>query len=253
MATILLIPAIPLIALLLCLIRLTSAGPGIYRQKRVGKHGHTFVMYKLRTMRCDAEASTGAVWSTSDDPRATRLGLLLRRLHLDELPQLFNVIKGEMSLVGPRPERPEFVHVLVKRIPGYRDRVAVPPGVTGLAQLNLPPDSDLASVCQKLVLDTEYIQGASLSLDARIILCTALRMVKLPVIRFLGLQRHVPVVRVDGNGPAGGNEATGAKESSGTMSPQTATNQATLDTVTFANDKSKASPAHKAGKQHKPR
>ena len=134
-AAVFLVPALPVIGALFLLVRLTSAGPGIYRQRRVGQHGRTFVMYKLRTMRCNAEAGTGAVWSSAGDPRATRLGRALRYLHLDELPQLVNVLRGEMSLVGPRPERPEFVHHLADRIPGYLDRLAVPPGLTGLAQL----------------------------------------------------------------------------------------------------------------------
>ena len=203
-AAVLLVPALPVIGVLFVLVRLTSAGPGIYRQKRVGKHGRTFVIYKLRTMRCDAEAGTGAVWSTANDPRATRLGRVLRHLHLDELPQLFNVLKGEMSLVGPRPERPEFVHFLADRLPGYLDRLAVAPGVTGLAQLNLSPDTDLTSVCLKLVLDIEYVESAGFLLDARIVLCTGLRILKLPVIRFFRLEREVPVVHLEGIGPSGG-------------------------------------------------
>ena len=128
------------------LVRLTSRGPGIYKQARVGKDGRKFMMYKIRTMRQDAEAASGPMWTQAHDPRVTFLGRVLRKLHLDELPQLFNVLKGEMSLVGPRPERPEFVRVLAEAIPGYRNRLAVRPGVTGLAQVNLPPDTDIASV-----------------------------------------------------------------------------------------------------------
>ena len=180
LAAILLIPCLPLIGVLVLVIRLHSRGPGIFRQVRVGKNGREYVMYKLRSMNLDAEARTGAVWSTSNDPRVTRLGRFLRRSHLDELPQLFNVLRGEMSLIGPRPERPEIVEVLVGLVPGYLDRLNVLPGITGLAQLNLPPDSDLYSVRRKLVLDVQYIAEASLFFDLRILACTALRLIGCP-------------------------------------------------------------------------
>ena len=146
-------------------------------------------------MRHDAEAASGPVWTTqARDPRVTRVGKVLRRLHLDELPQLINILKGEMSLVGPRPERPEFVHVLTEAIPGYGSRLDVPPGVTGLAQLNLPPDSDLTSVRRKLVLDREYMEQAGLSLDLRILASTFFRMLRVPerwLLSMLGLRRTV--------------------------------------------------------------
>jgi lipopolysaccharide/colanic/teichoic acid biosynthesis glycosyltransferase len=191
----LLIPALPLVALLVAAIRATSRGPGIFSQVRVGKSGKIFTMYKLRSMRLDAEAGTGPAWSvTGADPRVTRLGYWLRRLHLDELPQLFNVVRGEMSLIGPRPERPEFVKLLADEIPGYLNRLMVAPGITGLAQINLPPDSDVDSVRRKLVLDCEYIRTANLWLDVRITFCTLLRMawIKGPqVTRLLGLERVV--------------------------------------------------------------
>jgi hypothetical protein len=138
------------------------------------------MMYKIRTMRYDAEMSTGPVWTQHRDPRVTPVGRLLRKLHLDELPQLFNVIKGEMAIVGPRPERPEFVCVLAEAVPGYRNRLAVLPGITGLAQINLPPDTDLVSVQRKLVLDCEYIERGGPWLDTRLMLCTFLRLFKLP-------------------------------------------------------------------------
>jgi lipopolysaccharide/colanic/teichoic acid biosynthesis glycosyltransferase len=194
LAALLLFPALPVIGCLVLLVRLTSRGPGVFAQVRVGLNGRKFTMYKLRTMRVDAEARTGAVWCMTNDPRITRLGSLLRRLHLDELPQLFNVLKGEMSLVGPRPERPEFVEVLSDAIPGYLRRLDVPPGVTGLAQVNLPPDTDLDSVRRKLVLDIEYARTGSAQLDLRLILCTALRVLGLRYgrsVRLLGLQRSV--------------------------------------------------------------
>ncbi len=191
----LLLPAIPMIAILAIAVRLSSRGPGVYSQVRVGKRGRIFTMYKLRSMRIDAEAKSGPTWSASgDDPRVTRLGYWLRRLHLDELPQLFNVVRGEMALIGPRPERPEFVKVLAEQIPGYEDRLAVLPGITGLAQINLPPDSDLDSVRRKLIVDLDYIEAADCWLDVRILLCTLLRMlwIKGPAVtRLLGLERVV--------------------------------------------------------------
>lgn len=192
---ILLVISLPMIALLVLAIRLSSKGPGIYSQVRVGRGGRHFTMYKLRTMRTDAESRTGPVWATAGrDPRVTTLGHWLRTLHLDELPQLYNLIRGEMSLVGPRPERPEFVTVLAEKIPGYLDRLQVPPGITGLAQVNLPPDTDLDSVRAKLQLDQEYIHTCGLWLDLRIALCTVLRLVGLRggrAVSLLGLKRVV--------------------------------------------------------------
>ncbi len=177
MAMILLVPFLPLIGLLVLLVRATSKGPGVFSQVRVGKHGHNYTMYKLRSMRCDAEVQTGPAWTQANDPRVTRLGWWLRKLHLDELPQLFNVIRGEMSLVGPRPERPEFVKVLKESIADYEQRLDVLPGITGLAQINLPPDSDLDSVRRKQSLDLLYTKEASLGLDFRLLLATAMRIV----------------------------------------------------------------------------
>ncbi len=175
LALILLVPMLPVIGLLVLLVRLTSRGPGIYRQTRVGKDGRSFTMYKIRTMRLDAETN-GAVWADLHDDRNTSLGNMLRKLHLDEFPQLFNVLKGEMVLVGPRPERPEFVHVLAEEIPEYLQRLSVHPGITGLAQINLPPDTDLESVRRKLVLDLEYIETAGFWLDVRILAYTFMRI-----------------------------------------------------------------------------
>jgi lipopolysaccharide/colanic/teichoic acid biosynthesis glycosyltransferase len=199
-ALVLMVPASPLIALLVVLVRLTSRGPGIYRQTRVGLDGKPFVMYKLRTMRLDAEVATGPVWTQTRDPRITPVGNLLRRLHLDEFPQLFNVLKGEMALIGPRPERPEFTQMLARSIPGYLDRLAVRPGITGLAQINLPPDTDLESVRRKLVLDLEYVEGASLNLDVRIFMATFLRLFHLRtsfLLGLLGLRRRILQVEVN--------------------------------------------------------
>jgi lipopolysaccharide/colanic/teichoic acid biosynthesis glycosyltransferase len=191
----LLILALPVIGVLVLAIRLTSRGPGIYSQVRVGRGGRQFTMYKLRSMRSDAESRLGPTWAAvGSDPRVTPLGRWLRLLHLDELPQLYNLVRGEMSLVGPRPERPEFVSVLAAKIPGYLDRLQVLPGITGLAQINLPADTDLDSVRAKLELDLEYIQTANLLLDLRIALCTMLRLVGLRGgrgVSLLGLSRQV--------------------------------------------------------------
>ncbi len=200
LAAILLVPGLPIIAVLVLLIRLNSKGPGIFRQKRVGKNGRVFTMYKLRTMAQNAEAKTGPVWTQAGDPRVTRLGWVLRKLHLDELPQLFNVLRGEMALIGPRPERPEFVQVLAKLVPGYAERLTVRPGVTGLAQINLPPDSDLISVWRKLQLDLEYIETASFFLDLRMFLCTTVRLLALPgdfVMWLFFVRRAAPEIPTD--------------------------------------------------------
>ena len=139
----LLVLSSPVILLTAVLVKLTSRGPAFYSQFRLGKNGRPFLMFKLRTMYRDAECASGACWSIKGDPRVTPLGRFLRKTHLDELPQLWNVLRGDMSLVGPRPERPEFVPTLEKAVPGYRDRLLVKPGVTGLAQVRLEADTDL--------------------------------------------------------------------------------------------------------------
>ncbi|HUE69825.1 MAG TPA: sugar transferase [Pirellulaceae bacterium] len=195
-AVMLLLPGLPLMGILIALLRLTSKGPGVYRQARVGRGGVHYVMFKLRSMRIDAEYATGAVWARQGDSRVTPLGYWLRKLHLDELPQLFNVLRGEMSLIGPRPERPEFVRLLSDEIPGYADRLHVLPGVTGLAQINLPADSDLNDVRRKIVLDREYIETGSFLLDLRILCCTLLRMLGLrggKAMRLMRLERTVQI------------------------------------------------------------
>jgi lipopolysaccharide/colanic/teichoic acid biosynthesis glycosyltransferase len=143
----------PLVLLAMLLIKLTSRGPVLYTQTRLGRHGRPFAIYKLRTMAHRAESLTGPCWSRPGDPRVTRLGRFLRRTHLDELPQRWNVLRGDMSLVGPRPERPEFVPQLEQAVAHYRERLRVRPGVTGLAQVQLPPDTDLDSVRLKLAYD----------------------------------------------------------------------------------------------------
>jgi lipopolysaccharide/colanic/teichoic acid biosynthesis glycosyltransferase len=172
--------AAPVAAAAALLVKLTSRGPALYTQTRVGLNGRVFRIYKLRTMRHNCEAATGARWATAGDPRVTAVGRLLRRTHLDELPQLWNVLRGDMSLVGPRPERPEFVARLGRDVDGYLDRLAVRPGVTGLAQVQLPADTDLESVRLKLRYDLHYIRHGGPWLDARLILSTALKMFHVP-------------------------------------------------------------------------
>jgi lipopolysaccharide/colanic/teichoic acid biosynthesis glycosyltransferase len=162
-------------------VRLSSRGPGFFRQRRVGLRGREFMLIKLRTMRTDAERGTGAVWAKQDDPRCTPLGRVMRHLHLDEFPQLINVIFGDMSLVGPRPERPEFVVRLQREVPGYNDRHMVRPGITGLAQILLPPDRDTHDVRRKVVVDRHYIRHCGFWLDIRLLMFTGLRLLRLPV------------------------------------------------------------------------
>ncbi len=177
---VLLVATWPLLLLALVLVRLTSRGPAIYRQLRLGQHGRPFVLFKIRTMTHDCERQSGPCWARPRDPRITFIGRYLRRAHLDELPQLWNVVRGEMSLIGPRPERPEFVPQLALAIPGYRQRLQIRPGITGLAQVVLPADSDLDSVRRKLAFDLHGIQHAGLWLDVRILLATALHLVGVP-------------------------------------------------------------------------
>jgi sugar transferase (PEP-CTERM system associated) len=166
---VLVLPLLPLIALA---IKLTSPGPVLYGQKRVGRNGTIFTCYKFRTMGQDAEQGTGPTWASDDDPRVTRVGRLLRLTRLDELPQLWNVLKGDMGFVGPRPERPEFVHVLQTRIPYYAQRHAVKPGITGWAQINHKYGDTLEDAARKLEFDLYYIKNLSPALDAYILFHT---------------------------------------------------------------------------------
>ena len=172
--------AAPIVAATALLVKLTSRGPALYSQTRVGLNGRIFRIYKLRTMRHNCEAVSGVRWATAGDPRVTAVGRILRRTHLDELPQLWNVLRGDMSLVGPRPERPEFVARLGRDVDRYIERLTVRPGVTGLAQVQLPADTDLESVRLKLCYDLHYIDNAGLWLDLRLIVSTALKMLHIP-------------------------------------------------------------------------
>ena len=167
------VAALPVMLLVAVAVRLSSAGPVLYPQIRTGKNGAPFRLYKFRSMYRDAEARTGAVWATRDDPRITPVGRWLRRLRLDELPQLLNVVRGEMSLVGPRPERPEFVEVLQEKIPYYRQRLCVKPGITGWAQINHKYGDTVEDAIAKLEYDLYYIKNLAPSLDAYILFHTA--------------------------------------------------------------------------------
>jgi len=163
----LLILTLPLLSLTALLIRLESSGPVLYRQVRVGQAGAEFVMLKFRTMRVDAEAQ-GPVWATVQDRRVTWIGGFLRRSRIDELPQLMNVLRGEMSFIGPRPERPHFVAQLAEAMPRYRDRFCVKPGITGWAQVNYPYGASVEDARMKLSYDLYYVKHRSLLLDAHI-------------------------------------------------------------------------------------
>jgi len=160
-----LVVASPVMLVVGILVKLTSPGPVFFRQTRVGLNGKLFTLYKFRSMRQDAEAETGAVWASKNDPRVTPLGRWLRKLRLDELPQLFNVVRGEMSIVGPRPERPEFVEELQQKIPYYRQRLSVKPGITGWAQVSHKYGDTFADAVVKLEYDLYYIKHLSTALD----------------------------------------------------------------------------------------
>jgi sugar transferase (PEP-CTERM system associated) len=165
--------AAPVMLCVAILVKLTSPGPALLRQQRVGKNDRLFTLYKFRSMVTDAEAQSGAVWAQHNDPRITPVGRWLRRLRLDELPQLFNVLNGDMAIVGPRPERPEFVIELEKRIPYYRHRHCIKPGITGWAQINHKYGDTIEDTITKLEYDLYYIKNLAPALDAVIIFRTA--------------------------------------------------------------------------------
>jgi exopolysaccharide biosynthesis polyprenyl glycosylphosphotransferase len=164
----------PLWLLLAGLIRLTSPGGVIYRQERIGRNGRPFLMLKYRSMYQDAEKYSGPVWAAENDPRITRIGRFMRRTRLDEIPQFINVLKGEMSLVGPRPERPYFVEELKKEIPWYVRRIKMLPGITGWAQIKHKYDASIDDVKQKVLYDLYYFENMSLLLDLKIMIRTVL-------------------------------------------------------------------------------
>lgn len=168
----LLAPALLILGLAALLVLLFSGHPILYSQVRIGRGGREYTICKIRTMVHNSESATGARWATTCDSRITRVGRFLRRYHIDELPQLWSVLVGEMSLVGPRPERPEFLDLLADAIPGYEDRHAVRPGMTGLAQVQLRPDEDVEMVRRKVKYDLYYIQHSGFLLDLRILATT---------------------------------------------------------------------------------
>lgn len=172
-ATLGLVLAAPVMALIVAAVKLTSPGPVLYHQRRVGQHGRIFTLHKFRSMHENAEAATGPVWASKEgDARVTAVGRFLRRTRLDELPQLWNVLKGDMSFVGPRPERPEFVAELTRQIPFYGQRHIVRPGLTGWAQVRYTYGASIEDALQKLQYDLFYIKNLSIALDLFIILGT---------------------------------------------------------------------------------
>jgi len=184
-ALVLFVLSLPVIFLAGLLVKMTSRGPIFYSQVRLGKNGRPFKLHKIRSMTHNCEKTSGPCWSKPGDRRITPVGNFLRKTHLDELPQLWNVLRGEMTLVGPRPERPEFTPSLEQALPHYGDRLQVLPGVTGLAQVQQSADTDMASVRRKLAYDLYYIRHMNLWLDLRLIVCTGVRMLGLPF-HFLG-------------------------------------------------------------------
>jgi len=171
-AIVLLLTLWPLMLLSAIAVKLTSEGPVFYRQERMGLHGRTFMVLKFRSMRVDAESKSGPQWATQNDQRTTPIGGFLRKFHIDELPQLFNVLKGDMSFVGPRPERPYFVEMLKRDIPYYDVRHYVRPGITGWAQVKHPYGASVEDSYQKLQYDLYYQKHMSLLLDLNIVLKT---------------------------------------------------------------------------------
>jgi lipopolysaccharide/colanic/teichoic acid biosynthesis glycosyltransferase len=170
----------PLMLAAVVLVKLTSRGPAFYSQTRLGLNGRPYRIHKIRTMHHNCERLTGPQWSTPGDPRVTPIGHFLRKSHLDELPQLWNVLRGEMSLIGPRPERPEIAVSLDRAIVHYCGRLLVRPGLSGLAQVQLPPDTDLASVRLKLSYDLYYVHYVSFWMDLRLIVATGLYLLHVP-------------------------------------------------------------------------
>lgn len=162
----------PLMALVAWAITLESTGPAIFRQERVGMNGRHFTLYKFRSMRLDAEKTSGPTWAKQQDDRCTRIGGFIRRCRIDELPQLMNVLRGHMSFVGPRPERPYFVELLKEKIPYYDLRHYVKPGITGWAQVMYPYGASVEDAYQKLQYDLYYAKNVTISLDILVLLKT---------------------------------------------------------------------------------
>lgn len=179
-ASVLLILTAPLIFLAALAVKLTSRGPAFYSQVRLGRNGKPFLIRKIRTMTTNCESLTGVRWAMQNDSRTTFVGRILRPTHIDELPQFWNVLCGDMSMIGPRPERPEFVPQLERVIPRYKERLLLRPGITGLAQIQLPADTDRESVRRKLAVDLYYLENISLWLDLRLVVATAFYLMAVP-------------------------------------------------------------------------
>jgi exopolysaccharide biosynthesis polyprenyl glycosylphosphotransferase len=162
------IASLPVALVTAALIKLESPGPALYRQERVGVNGRAFMIMKFRSMRSDAEKS-GPVWAQDNDSRVTRVGRVIRKIRVDEIPQFWNILRGEMNFVGPRPERPHFVKQLAEEIPYYEQRHLIAPGLTGWAQIKYPYGSSVEDARQKLQYDLYYIKNQSLVLDAVIL------------------------------------------------------------------------------------
>jgi exopolysaccharide biosynthesis polyprenyl glycosylphosphotransferase len=165
----------PLLLLIAIVIRFSSPGPVFFRQERLGLDGRSFTIYKFRSMVVNAEAETGPVFATAEDNRRTVVGRVLRRLSLDELPQLYNILRGDMSLVGPRPERPYFVALFQRDVPGYTERLRARPGVTGWAQVNGLRGN--TSILERTQHDLDYIENWSFVFDIKIMFVTAVSLV----------------------------------------------------------------------------
>lgn len=178
------IVGLPLFLIIALLVRATSQGPIIYRQERVGRRGKHFMMLKFRSMTVDAEKGTGVVWAKKNDPRVTAVGGILRKTHLDELPQFLNVLVGEMSIVGPRPERPEIVNSLKYSIADYEKRLEILPGITGLAQVLHRADESLSDVRKKVKYDLLYIKKMCWLMELRILISTIFVMLTGTVVKF---------------------------------------------------------------------
>jgi sugar transferase (PEP-CTERM system associated) len=172
MSTLMLVLFSPLMVLVAVAIKLDSPGPALFSQERVGENEAIFTLYKFRSMRADAEKESGPVWASEDDPRITRVGRIIRKLRIDELPQLWNVFKGDMSFVGPRPERPAFVNKLKKIIPYYNVRLSTKPGVTGWAQIKYAYGASEKDALEKLKYDLYYIKNMSTVMDLMVIFHT---------------------------------------------------------------------------------
>jgi lipopolysaccharide/colanic/teichoic acid biosynthesis glycosyltransferase len=173
---ILLVFCLPILAACAFLVKVSSRGPVFYKQIRAGRDGKPFVMYKLRSMYIDAEEATGAVWAQRGDPRVVPACRWMRRSHADELPQLINVIRGDMSLIGPRPERAEIMQELEKAYPEVRRRLAVRPGITGLAQITNGYDTSVEAFRNKLKKDLEYIERRNWTMELRILAATVTKL-----------------------------------------------------------------------------